>query len=215
MQKNHHFNFLFLFEFPFFLLWRIIKYTLYYSIITIFFITIFIYFILPIRHNIFAIYKLIFLIKEIIRIFCAISPTIILKCNTGVLHFNSCYIEDINFILEDKKNYIIYTKINSCYDALTLFKLMKNNEFYINFYNKKNFHTIEKKTAEFIEFLQKQSIKRKKKIAIRIIICSNIPDDNFLKNNYNKNKEIFILLPQKNKATIFYLINKIYTNNTN
>lgn len=214
MQKNYHFNFLFLFEFPFLIIWRIIKYTVYYSIIIIFFITLLIYFILPIKHNIFSIYKLLFLIKELIKTFCTISPKIILKSNSMLLNYSNCYIDNINYIREDNTNYIIYTKINSFYDLLTLLQLMKDNQFFVNFNNKKNFYILEKKIADFIEFLQKKSCKPKQKINIRVIICSEIPDDNFFKNHYNKNKKLFILSPQKNHPSIFYLVNKIYTNNT-
>jgi len=211
MQKNYHFNFLFLFEFPFLIIWRIIKYSLYYSII---FITLFIYFILPIKHNIFSIYKFLFFIKELIKTFCTINPQIILKSNSMFLNYSNQYIDNINFIKKDNTNYIIYTKINSFYDLLILLQLMQDNQFFLNFNNKKNFYILEKKIADFIDILQKKSLKPKQKITMRVIICSEIPDDNFFKNYYNKNKELFILSPQKNKPSLFYLINKIYTNDT-
>ena len=111
MRKSSNFSFLFFFEFPFFLIWKTIKYSLYYSIIIIFFISIFIYLILPIRHDIFAIYKMFFLIKELIKILCTINHKIIVKRNRDNLSNRENYIDDIIIILGHNKKNIIYTKL--------------------------------------------------------------------------------------------------------
>lgn len=146
------------------------------------------------------------------RLLCRINHQIISKSNNLFLNYNNFYTHEITFILEHKKNYIIYTKLTSFHDILTLFALIKNNQFVIYFDNKKNFYVIEKKIANFIEELQKQSFTYKNNIQLKIIICSKIPDDNFFKNNYNKNKEFFVLLPQKNKTAILYSKSNIYNN---
>lgn len=213
MKNNRNFNLLFFFAFPFLLLWKTIKYSLYYFIIIIFLMTLFIYLILPINHNIFVIYKLLYLIKELIKYLCVINPCIILQLNNLFLNYNINWINDISFILDPNKQYIVYAKLNTFYDALTIITLMKDNYFFVYFYNKKNFYLIERKIANFIEILQRESINKKDTVAIKLIICSQIPDDNFFKNNYNKNKAFFVLLSHKDKASILYSKNNIYNNN--
>ncbi len=209
MKNNPIFYVLFFFQLPFFLIWKIIKYSLYYFIIIIFLITLFIYISLPIKHNIFIIYKLLFLVKKLIKILCLIDPEIIFKSNNYFFNYNNSYVNDINSVITPNKKHLIYTQINSFFDIILLLKLVKQYQFLIHFQNKKNFYTLEKKIANYIENLQIKSINIKNKNNITIIICSKIPNDIFFKNNYNKNKIFFILLPQKDKTAILYSKNNI------
>lgn len=211
MKNKLDFNFLFFFEIPFLLIWFIIQYTFYYFTIIIFFITVLVYLILPTNHNIFIIYKLLWLVKNLMRTVFKIKFQLISKPNPSVAGNNNFNIENINQFLEQNKTHIVYTQIKSLFDFLLLFQLMDNNKFYINFQNKNNFHKIEKKIIYFIEKLQLKSTIKEDKIQIRVIICNEIPNDSFFNNQHQKNKTFFVLISEKNKIGLFSSKNKIYT----
>lgn len=212
MKNNINFAFLFFLQSPFLLVWFIIKYFLYYYIIINFIISIFFYLIFPIKHNIRVINKLLFLVKELIRILCRIDQKIIVQENSSLYYYTNDNISEILFAGHINMNYLIYAKINSFYNLLSLKKLIGNKEFLVYFHNKKDFYILEKKIADYIESLQARSFNKNYKIRLKIIICDEIPNDYFFKNNYNKNKQFFVLLPQKNKSTILYSKNNIYNN---
>jgi hypothetical protein len=216
MKKNLHYYILFFFEIPFLCIWYPIKFFFYYLINIVFLITIFFYFLLPINHNIFIIYRLFYIITKLMKIFCLIDPFIYSKKHNIMFnHNNYIMFNDKNFILNQKKNYIIYTKIISFFDIIILFKLLNGYKFIFYFKNKKDYSLIEKKIITFIEKIQKQSIKYQHNhahINIRIIICSQLPDDNFFTKIETKNKELFLLITQKNNTALFYSKNIIYTN---
>lgn len=203
-MKNNLNEYIFsLFQLPFFIIRKILQWMFYKILILSTIIAIFIYLITPTKHCINIIYKLLFFINKCIDLLYKKKNSIVCKKNIPLFLENTSLKNTEKKNLNNKQCYI-FTTINNIEDILKIIKLLESKSFLMYFTEKKKLSFIGKRIISLFEKIQRNSIKKKGSIPIRVIIQDNILQKKELKKIMGKNKELFIFEHQKNTFSLFY-----------